>query len=73
MTKTISPPFTEASARAKVQAAETAWNTRNPEQVARAYSEDSKWRSRDMSANDIPISAAERQLCGPGETLTDPD
>ncbi|MCP3881507.1 MAG: nuclear transport factor 2 family protein [Sulfitobacter sp.] len=43
----ITPPFTDSSARAKVQAAEDAWNTRNPELVARAYSEDSAWRNRD--------------------------
>jgi len=43
----ITPPFTAASARAKVQAAEDAWNSRNPELVARAYSEDSAWRNRD--------------------------
>jgi uncharacterized protein len=42
----IRPPFTEASARAKVQAAEDAWNTRDPERVALAYTEDSEWRNR---------------------------
>lgn len=41
------PPFTEADARTKVQAAEDAWNTRDPERVALAYSEDSVWRNRD--------------------------
>ncbi len=40
------PPFTAESARAKVQAAEDAWNTRNPERVALAYTEDSEWRNR---------------------------
>jgi nuclear transport factor 2 (NTF2) superfamily protein len=40
------PPFTEASARQKVQAAEDAWNTRDPERVAGAYTEDSVWRNR---------------------------
>jgi uncharacterized protein len=43
----ILPPFTEESARAKVQAAEDAWNTRDPERVALAYTEDSRWRNRD--------------------------
>ena len=43
----IRPPFTEESARAKVQAAEDAWNSRDPERVARAYSENSQWRNRD--------------------------
>ncbi|MBE1531414.1 nuclear transport factor 2 family protein [Actinomadura algeriensis] len=41
------PPFTEETARAKVQAAEDAWNTRDPERVALAYTEDSVWRNRD--------------------------
>ena len=42
----IRPPFTEETARLKVQAAEDAWNTRDPERVALAYSEDSEWRNR---------------------------
>ena len=139
----IRPPFTRETALLKVQAAEDAWNSRDPERVARAYSEDSDWRNRDeffqgrpaivdflahkwekeldyclmkelwahsenrisvrfeyewhdalgqwyrthgnehwefandglmqrrdMSANDLPISASERQLCIPGETLS---
>jgi uncharacterized protein len=41
------PPFTEETARQKVQAAEDAWNTCDPERVAGAYSEDSVWRNRD--------------------------
>jgi len=40
------PPFTRASAMQKVRAAEDAWNTRNPAQVAQAYTPDSKWRNR---------------------------
>ncbi|MCA1682783.1 MAG: nuclear transport factor 2 family protein [Actinobacteria bacterium] len=40
------PPFDEASARQKVQAAEDAWNTRDPERVAGAYTPDSVWRNR---------------------------
>jgi len=40
------PPFTEASAREKVQLAEDAWNSRDPERVALAYTEDSEWRNR---------------------------
>nr|WP_206314132.1 nuclear transport factor 2 family protein [Streptomyces coryli] len=42
------PPFTEADARAKVQAAEDAWNTRDPARVALAYTPDSEWRNRDV-------------------------
>ena len=41
------PPFTLESALQKVQAAEDAWNTRNPERVAGAYTVDSVWRNRD--------------------------
>ena len=41
------PPFDEASARAKVQAAEDGWNTRDPQKVAGAYTPDSVWRNRD--------------------------
>lgn len=41
------PPFTEETARQKVQAAEDAWNTRDPQRVSLAYTEDSVWRNRD--------------------------
>lgn len=41
------PPFTFETATQKVQAAEDAWNTRDPERVALAYTEDSEWRNRD--------------------------
>lgn len=41
------PPFDEDSARIKVQAAEDAWNTRDPQRVALAYTPDSEWRNRD--------------------------
>ena len=40
------PPFTEETARQKVQAAEDAWNTRDPERVAIGYTEDTEWRNR---------------------------
>jgi len=40
------PPFTEETARQKVQAAEDAWNLRDPERVALAYTEDTEWRNR---------------------------
>jgi nuclear transport factor 2 (NTF2) superfamily protein len=43
----IRPPFDEEAARKKVQAAEDAWNSRDPERVALAYTEDSEWRNRD--------------------------
>lgn len=41
------PPFTRASAIAKVRAAEDAWNSRDPARVALAYTIDSEWRNRD--------------------------
>lgn len=40
------PPFTEDTARQKVQLAEDGWNSRNPERVALAYTVDSEWRNR---------------------------
>jgi nuclear transport factor 2 (NTF2) superfamily protein len=42
------PPFDEHSAATKVRMAENAWNTRNPEVVALAYSLGSSWRNRDV-------------------------
>ena len=47
MTTQLVPPFDAASAALKVQAAEAAWNTRDPHKVAMAYSENSQWRNRD--------------------------
>jgi nuclear transport factor 2 (NTF2) superfamily protein len=41
------PPFTEETANMKVKAAEALWNTRDPERVALAYTEDAEWRNRD--------------------------
>lgn len=41
------PPFTHATATAKVHAAEDAWNSRDPARVALAYTPDSAWRNRD--------------------------
>jgi nuclear transport factor 2 (NTF2) superfamily protein len=40
------PPFTRDTAIAKVRMAENGWNTRDPERIARAYTEDSHWRNR---------------------------
>lgn len=42
------PPFSLEGALTKVQAAEDAWNTCDPERVASAYTEDSVWRNRDQ-------------------------
>lgn len=42
------PPFTQETALKKVQAAEDAWNSRDPERVALAYTPDSEWRNRDQ-------------------------
>ena len=40
------PPFTLETALQKVKSAEDAWNTRDPEIVFMAYSEDTEWRNR---------------------------
>ena len=40
------PPFTEETARQKIQAAEDAWNSRDPERVSLAYTIDTEWRNR---------------------------
>lgn len=40
------PPFTEQTARQKVQLAEDAWNTRDPEKVSQAYTPGTEWRNR---------------------------
>ena len=48
------PPFTEETARQKVQLAEVAWNSRDPERVALAYTEDSEWRNRSEFVNGRP-------------------
>ena len=42
------PPFTKETAKAKVQAAEDAWNSKNPEKISMAYTIDSQWRNRDL-------------------------
>src|ERR1700722_19447118 len=47
MANPIVPPFSQETARLKVQAAEDGWNSRDPERVALAYTEDSEWRNRD--------------------------
>jgi len=44
----LTPPFTKETAKAKVQAAEDAWNSKNPERVSMAYTIDSNWRNRDQ-------------------------
>lgn len=46
MSKPPFPPFDAVTAAQKVQAGEDAWNTRNPEKIALAYTEDSVWRNR---------------------------
>ena len=46
--KKLIPPFTKETAIAKVQAAEDAWNSKNPEKVSMAYTIDSEWRNRDQ-------------------------
>jgi nuclear transport factor 2 (NTF2) superfamily protein len=45
------PPFTPETALQKVQLAEDAWNSKNPERVALAYTPDTEWRNRDQFIN----------------------
>ena len=45
------PPFTEETARKKIQMAEDAWNSKNPEKVSMAYTRESEWRNRDKFIN----------------------
>ena len=45
------PPFTEETAKQKVQMAEDAWNSRDPERVSLAYTPDTEWRNRDTFLN----------------------
>jgi nuclear transport factor 2 (NTF2) superfamily protein len=45
------PPFNQETARQKVQGAEDAWNSRDPERVSLAYTEDTEWRNRSEFIN----------------------
>ena len=45
------PPFTEETARQKVQMAEDAWNSKDPVKVSLAYSPDTEWRNRNQFIN----------------------
>ncbi|MCS4305527.1 nuclear transport factor 2 family protein [Chryseobacterium sp. BIGb0232] len=45
------PPFTLETAKQKIQLAEDAWNSQDPEKVSKAYTIDSEWRNRDTFVN----------------------
>ena len=45
------PPFTDETARQKVQLAEDAWNSKDPNRVSLAYTVDTEWRNRDTFIN----------------------
>lgn len=45
------PPFTEETAKQKIQLAEDAWNSKDPERVSKAYTIDSEWRNRNVFVN----------------------
>jgi nuclear transport factor 2 (NTF2) superfamily protein len=57
------PPFTAETARTKVQAAEDAWNSKDPQRVAGAYTVDTQWRNRSefVSGRDEVIAFLERK------------
>jgi nuclear transport factor 2 (NTF2) superfamily protein len=45
------PPFTEETAKEKIQLAENAWNSQDPDKVSKAYTIDSEWRNRNQFVN----------------------
>lgn len=45
------PPFSLETAIEKIQLAEDAWNSQDPERVSKAYTIDSEWRNRDKFVN----------------------
>ena len=45
------PPFTETTAKEKIQLAENAWNSQDPVKISMAYSMDSEWRNRSTFVN----------------------
>lgn len=45
------PPFTLETARQKIQLAEDAWNSRDPERVSKGYTVDCEWRNRHLFIN----------------------
>lgn len=45
------PPFTEETAKQKIQAAEDGWNSKNPEKISMAYTVDTEWRNRSEFVN----------------------
>ena len=45
------PPFSKEDAIEKIQKAEDAWNSKNPENISKAYSIDSEWRNRNVFVN----------------------
>ncbi|MFB6456838.1 DUF1348 family protein [Chitinophaga sp. Hz27] len=45
------PPFTLETARQKIQMAEDAWNSKDPQKVSLAYTVDSEWRNRHLFIN----------------------
>jgi nuclear transport factor 2 (NTF2) superfamily protein len=63
MTRPPVPPFTAGTAAQKVQAAEDAWNTRDPEKVAAAYTPDTQWRNRSefVSGRDEVVAFLQRK------------
>ena len=45
------PPFTEETAKQKIQMAEDAWNSKDPQKVSMAYTPDTEWRNRSEFIN----------------------
>ena len=51
MSNKLIPPFTEETAKAKIQMAEDGWNSKDPERVCLAYTVDTEWRNRSEFIN----------------------
>jgi nuclear transport factor 2 (NTF2) superfamily protein len=49
--KLLLPPFTYETAIQKIQLAEDAWNSQDPERVSKAYTLDSEWRNRETETS----------------------
>ena len=64
MNQPLVPPFTRETAIAKVRKAEDVWNSRNPDQVALAYTEESRWRNRSefINGRDQIICVSETEM-----------
>jgi nuclear transport factor 2 (NTF2) superfamily protein len=64
------PPFTLETATTKVRLAEDAWNSRDPERVSLAYTEDSRWRNRSEFFAGRAVPGFERMETNSGNSMS---